>query len=193
MDPGEGGEDVGSVRDGSELSVLMFVPDQRVPVEEEDEGGGEGGGCVLGEKVVGDLPPGQLPHHRQGHREGGVEETARHPATDQETQEYSNRPTTSNINQSHTLTLSYQTKRIYDCKVFLSSPNLPSQQLRPHSPEIDREEVPLGVDGEDGLGQGAVPDDDEDEGAKELGQELPHRDLLDPPSHLTSTFRTSGL
>ena len=77
----------------------MFIPDQSVPVEKEDESPGQESREVLGQEVVGDLPPGQLPHHRQGQGEGGVEVTSRDSTTDQESQEYSNGPTTSNINQ----------------------------------------------------------------------------------------------
>ena len=61
---------------GPEDPGLVFVPDQAVPVGEEDETAGQESPEVLGGQVVGNLPPGDLPHHGQGHRHGRVEVAA---------------------------------------------------------------------------------------------------------------------
>ena len=90
---GEGGKDGGSVRDRAEDAVLVFVPDQGVPVEEEDQAGSHQGSKVLGKKIVRNLSPGKPAHHSQGHGDGRVQMTSRDSATDHYSKKYSNSPT----------------------------------------------------------------------------------------------------
>ena len=89
---GEGGEDGGGVGDGAEHPVLVLIPDQGVPVEEEHEGPAYQGPQVLGGEVVSHAAPGEPAHAGQGHRDGGVEVTPGYATAYHDPEEYSDGP-----------------------------------------------------------------------------------------------------
>ena len=89
---GEGGEDGGGVGDGAEHPVLVLIPDQGVPVEEEHQGPAHQRPQVLRGEVVNHAAPGEPAHTRQGHRDGGVEVTSGHAAAYDDPEEYSDGP-----------------------------------------------------------------------------------------------------
>ena len=89
---GEGGEDGGGVGDGAEHPVLVLIPDQGVPVEEEDQGPAHQRPQVLGGQVVSHAAPREAAHTGQGHRHGGVEVASGHSAAYHHPEEYSDGP-----------------------------------------------------------------------------------------------------
>ena len=60
--PGVGGEDAGRVRRGAPGAPVVFVPDQRVPVDTEHRGRAQEGSQVLAGQIVGNFSPGKLAH-----------------------------------------------------------------------------------------------------------------------------------
>ena len=62
MRAGVGGEDARRVRSGPPVAAVMFVPDQRIPVDTKHRGGAQEGTQVLAGKIVGHFSPGKLSH-----------------------------------------------------------------------------------------------------------------------------------
>ena len=92
MRRGEGGEDGGSVRDGAECPVLMLIPDQGVPVEEEHQGSAHQRPQILSGEIVNYTAPGKPAHAGQSHSDGGVEVASGNSAAYHHSEEYANGP-----------------------------------------------------------------------------------------------------
>ena len=89
---GEGGEDGGGVGDGAEGPVLVLIPDQGVPVEEEHHGPAHQRPQILRGEIVNYTSPGKPAHAGQGHSDGGVEVTPGHSAAYDHSEEYADGP-----------------------------------------------------------------------------------------------------
>ena len=72
--------------------MVVFIPRQSIPVDEEDQGSAQESPQVLGQEIVRYPAPGDPAHHGQGHCHGGVEVAPGHTPTDQNTQEDPNTP-----------------------------------------------------------------------------------------------------
>ena len=89
---GEGGENGGGVGDGAEGPVLVLIPNQGVPVEEEHQSPAHQRPQILRGEIVNYAPPGKPAHAGQGHSDGGVEVAPGHSAAYHHSEEYANGP-----------------------------------------------------------------------------------------------------
>ena len=72
--------------------MMVFIPGQSIPVDQEDQGATQESPQVLSQQIVRYPAPADPAHHGQGHSDGGVEMATGHTTADQDTEEDANTP-----------------------------------------------------------------------------------------------------